>query len=284
MPDSDQSRSVSMQVSCIGCGYALHGLPVDGVCPECGTDVSRSLERMAEITIPRESIPRLGRACVLFILSTVTGAPGIILYALLPTLAKFPSVADPRLTALFAEILLPSLLLAGTILPGCTIGLLPRRIRPENAMSSSLVFMILSLVGVIGMLVAGITVTGNGLDMNPFWTIGSALGALGCVMNLTMATRIIGSVVPGWRRLGSARQSRKPLLAALIVILLGRLFVPSIGTMTNMTKLQQWLLTSGQGLFFAAEVLLAIGGLYLLVNRLWLAERLRRSIMAGTDT
>jgi predicted RNA-binding Zn-ribbon protein involved in translation (DUF1610 family) len=33
---------VEYDQACIGCGYALRGLPVTGVCPECGTPVARS--------------------------------------------------------------------------------------------------------------------------------------------------------------------------------------------------------------------------------------------------
>ena len=94
-------------------------------------------------------------------------------------------------------------------------------------------------------------------------------------MNLTLASRIVGSVVPGWRRLGGARQTRGPLLLTVAVILLGRLLLPSKGV--GLTWLQDQFLTWGQTLVIGAEALLAIGALYLLVNRLWLAERLRRA-------
>lgn len=43
-PTPPANDAVDSEVPCIGCGYLLRGLPVDGVCPECTTAVRRSLQ------------------------------------------------------------------------------------------------------------------------------------------------------------------------------------------------------------------------------------------------
>ena len=262
MPYSDQSKTDSEDIRCAGCGYELRGLGQVDRCPECGTLVSRSISLATETQQPLEKIPRLGRAYVLITLATLAGAPALFLYALLTLLEK---TLDPLAAQRITNLALPLLLAAGTILPGVTIATVPRTLRQTSGMVCVTIFIGMTLLGVMLMILGGPHV----------FTIGAGLGAIGCIVNLTLASRIVGSVVPGWRRLGGARQTRGPLLLTVAVILLGRLLLPSKGV--GLTWLQDQFLTWGQTLVIGAEALLAIGALYLLVNRLWLAERLRRA-------
>lgn len=43
IPDTPESGVVEVPKRCITCSYSLLGLPVAGVCPECGTEVAKSL-------------------------------------------------------------------------------------------------------------------------------------------------------------------------------------------------------------------------------------------------
>jgi hypothetical protein len=263
MPDYDHSKTYSEDIRCAGCGYELRGLDQVDRCPECGTLVSESISLASEVHQPRRKIPRLKQAYVLITLATLAGAPALFLYAVLTLIEK---TLDPLALERITHLALPILFTAGTALPVATIASVPRDIRPHLSLLTVTIFLVATLLGVVLMILGGPHV----------FTIGAGLGAIGCIMNLTMATRVIGSVVPRWRRLGGARQSGAPLLATVAVILLGRFFLPAKGG--TLTNLQYLFVLGGETLLIGAEALLGIGALYLLVNRLWLAERLRRSI------
>ena len=50
---------------CVGCGYALDGLPDDGACPECGIEVERSLKGELMLKASPEYLATLHRGSVL---------------------------------------------------------------------------------------------------------------------------------------------------------------------------------------------------------------------------
>lgn len=50
---------------CVGCGYAIDGLPEDGVCPECGIEVERSLKGELMLKASPEYLAMLHRGSVL---------------------------------------------------------------------------------------------------------------------------------------------------------------------------------------------------------------------------
>jgi hypothetical protein len=41
--ESEKTHSVQSPLVCSSCGYALRGLPLEGVCPECGTEIQASV-------------------------------------------------------------------------------------------------------------------------------------------------------------------------------------------------------------------------------------------------
>lgn len=53
-PDFLLPLTVDIERYCIRCGYLLHGLPMNGVCPECGTSVELSLREPTLAAASRE--------------------------------------------------------------------------------------------------------------------------------------------------------------------------------------------------------------------------------------
>jgi hypothetical protein len=74
--ESPSVGTVQPGVHCIQCGYDLSGLPADGVCPECGLPIERSLRSNMLIDASPEYVRKLARG-----LSLVLN--GILLYLLL---------------------------------------------------------------------------------------------------------------------------------------------------------------------------------------------------------
>ncbi|MEO1130980.1 MAG: hypothetical protein AAFX05_14905 [Planctomycetota bacterium] len=74
--ESPSVGTVQPGVHCIQCGYDLSGLPADGVCPECGLPIERSLRSNMLIDASPEYVRKLARG-----LSLVLN--GILLYVLM---------------------------------------------------------------------------------------------------------------------------------------------------------------------------------------------------------
>jgi hypothetical protein len=80
--DSPLSRGVVLveHVLCAGCKYDLFGLPLDGVCPECGHDITASRESQRLMQAKRAAArgrrsPLRGIICVLLVM--VIGGVGL---------------------------------------------------------------------------------------------------------------------------------------------------------------------------------------------------------------
>ena len=279
MNDLNQSKSDLGALKCVGCGYELRGLPLDGICPECGTTIKISSQRAAEIDLPRKLIPRLRTASILLVPATLTGAPAIVAYAIVP-LFGVHWIVDPRHNLPWIlNPILPLLFLGGALFPMCTVGIMPSTIRSKSRLITSLIFSLVAIIAVFLMMQGTASRSGNLLRGDLLFTLGSTMAVVACIINLTVATRIIGSVVPGWRRLHGARQTRGPLLAAVALICLGRWSLPE--TSVGLTALQDLIVTWGNIILLGSEALLAIGGIYLLFNRLWLVARLRGAMTAA---
>lgn len=62
---ADEGGVVMLERECVSCGYTLRGLALDGVCPECGTPIERSLYRTRLKHADVEYLRRLVRGALL---------------------------------------------------------------------------------------------------------------------------------------------------------------------------------------------------------------------------
>ncbi len=82
--DTRESRSVSNDLPCNSCGYNLRGLPSGGRCPECGTEVARSLRGDLLSVAEPAWLERLDRG----LLYVTIGYIGVLVSAIaLPTIS-----------------------------------------------------------------------------------------------------------------------------------------------------------------------------------------------------
>lgn len=202
--------------------------------------------------------------------STCIGVPVMIMFAAFTQLHGILGLGgNLLLIALFT-----SCAVVGMILPLATIFLVPAETRTERMLIPSLISLALGLVGIalIGMYYRP--------ELDATVMFGMGLATIACVLNLTRANRAVGNVIPDWTRLGPARQRKEPLLVAIILILGGRLLYLEdlISLNTSGSILQFW----GYLALIGLEVLLVIGGVYVVTNRLWLAKKLYRSIQQGS--
>ena len=252
---------------CASCQYALIGLDPDSVCPECGFSIAWSSELAAEQLRPGDEVPRIRLAMFLLLLSTIIGMPGIAVYALLTcTLWLAGTTALPGWLFWGFQ----GLLLLGSVLPLLTLTSLPRRVQENRGILLTASWVIVCLLGL------GLINSGN----ESTFMLGSALAVISVILNLTRANRSIGSVIPAWSRLGQARQTRGPLITAVIVIAVGRIVLNTFGMTLNYAPPQYGPLIWVYLLMVATEALLLIGSIYLFFNRLWISLRLWRSMMS----
>lgn len=273
MQDHDANPDPLSDLQCMRCGYALKSLEPEQACPECGLPIRATLRRRVERMAPRRRLPRLRLTLACLLLATLTGAPGLLGYAgmswlvvrLLP-----PNVVQNDLPGLSSPLLW--LLVAGSLTPILTILTIPKGAWGGGRRRR--LIGLLSLLGVGGGLIA---VAGNPLAISSIATnAGLSLAALGCAIGLTSASAGLGSLVPGWRRMGAGRQTVPPMIGAILLIGTLRwlhLQVPphSLLQMTMVVAL------------VVSNILLAIGTLYLLGNRLWLATRLLQALAAPRE-
>ena len=260
---SNDTNSNETPLSCVRCQYQLTGLPMSGECPECGMPVAHSHSVMIRAGMPARRIPSLKLLLTMILLSTSVGVPVIILFAAQAFIFRFlDATAAYQFTLAYLTLITLSM-----IIPLVTILLVPSRIRPEKMLVPSVFWLILGFMGML--------VWWNDISM----IVGSTLATIASILNLTRANRAVGNVIPDWTRLGQARQKKEPLLVALILIMGGRILMAQglISQSTDGSMLEFWGFLALVGL----EVLLGIGGCYVMGNRLWMALKLFKSIQYG---
>ena len=265
MAEDKEIKEGSNRLLCASCRYALTGLDPDSVCPECGFSIPWSRELAAERLRPGDEVPRIRLAMSLLLLSTIIGIPAIVLYALLSATLGLnePSTLPSWLFRGFQGVLI-----LGSALPLLTLASLPRRLHIDGGIGLMASWGVACLVG--------IALINSQNDLA--FILGSALAVVSGIVNLTRANRSIGSVVPAWARLGPARQTRAPLITAVILIALGRIVMSRLGGGPQLGPLETWV----KFMVVGTEALLLVGSIYLFINRLWLSLRLWRSMMLTT--
>ena len=265
MAEDKENKEGSNRLLCASCRYALTGLDPDSVCPECGFSIPWSRELAAERLRPGDEVPRIRLAMSLLLLSTIIGIPAIVVYALLSATLGLndPSTLPSWLLRGFQAVLL-----LGSALPLLTLASLPRRLHIDGGIGLMACWGVACLVG---------TALINSQNDLAF-ILGSALAVVSGIINLTRANRSIGSVVPAWARLGPARQTRTPLITAVILIALGRIVMSRLGGGPQLGPLETWV----KFMVVGTEALLLVGSIYLFINRLWLSLRLWRAMMLRT--
>ncbi|MEE2681063.1 MAG: hypothetical protein VX641_01700 [Planctomycetota bacterium] len=261
MAEDKAIKEASNELLCASCRYVLTGLDPDSVCPECGFSIAWSRELAEERLRPGDELPRIRLALLQLLASTMIGIPAIAVFALLtPSLGLASPARQPDWLFWGFQ----GLLLLGSALPVLTLSSLPSRARVDGGIPRTVGWAFGGILGIA--LMNGTSVTG--------FVFGSALAVVSAIINLTCANRSIGSVVPAWARLGAARQTRGPLIAAVALIGLGRITLEGFGPSPQFGPWGTWV----QLMTTAVEALLLIGCIYLFFNRLWLCLRLWRSM------
>ena len=254
---------------CISCSYDLRSHPRNARCPECGTPIKVSRKYRSEILNAVHNLPGLPRIMLCLCLATLTGAPALLSFAGLELLAGFAHEGSELATTVLR--LLPWMLLAGSITPLFTMFAIPGSLT-DPAVRRQLIIWLVCL-GVVGWI---LMLTGEPkLTVGIGSLIGSTLAALGCAIGLGTISKLIGSAIPEWDRMGSARQSVPPLVSAICLIGLLRILILLIPA--------NWISTiwTLRGTLIGVEALVAIGSVYLLFNRLWLANSLNQARIAA---
>lgn len=267
MAENNAPKDRLSTLKCASCRYDLAGLATESKCPECGFSIARSRKLAEEHLSPGDQLPRIRLAMALLLASTVTGIPGILLYALFSRALRMSEASDIPEAAFWT---FQGLLLAGSWAPVLTLAVLPRRAHVDGGVWIMVGWALGALVGI-------------GLMNTPseaLFQIGSAFAVICGIINLTRANRSIGSVVPAWARMGSARQTRGPLIASVALIAVGRVVL----LFTDPIHLENLGPVWVQFMVIAAESLLLIGCIYVLINRLWLFIRLWRAMALRTVT
>ena len=267
---SNDANSTEIALQCVRCQYDLTGLAANGSCPECGMSIENSRSMYFRAGAPSRSVRAIRTLLTMTLTSTCVGVPVMIMFAAYTQLHDVLRLGGNLiLVALFM-----TCAVVGMILPLVTIFLVPAETRTERMLVPSLISLALGLMGIalIGKYYRP--------ELDTTVVLGMGLATIACVLNLTRANRAVGNVIPDWTRLGPARQRKEPLLVAIILILGGRLLYLEdlISLNTSGSILQFW----GYLALIGLEVLLVIGGVYVVTNRLWLAKKLYRSIQQGS--
>lgn len=266
---SNDANSTEIALHCVRCQYDLTGLAPNGSCPECGMSIENSRSMYFRAGAPSRSVRAIRTLLTMTLISTCVGVPVMIMFA---AYTQLHDIVD-----LGGKLLLLGLFMTcavvGMILPLVTIFLVPAETRTERMLVPSLISLALGLVGIA--LISKYVRP----ELNATVVLGMGLATLACVLNLTRANRAVGNVIPDWTRLGPARQRKEPLLVAIILIMGGRfLYLEGLISLnTSGSILQFW----GYLALIGLEVLLVIGGFYVLTNRLWVALKLFKSIQQG---
>ena len=265
---SNDANSTEIALHCVRCQYDLTGLAPNGSCPECGMSIENSRSMYFRAGAPSRSVRAIRTLLTMTLTSTCVGVPVMIMFA------AYTQLHD--ILALRGNLLLLALFMTcavvGMILPLITIFLVPAETRTERMLVPSLISLALGLMGIA-------LIKYYRPELNATVVFGMGLATIACVLNLTRANRAVGNVIPDWTRLGPARQRKEPLLVAIILIMGGRfLYLEGLISLnTSGSILQFW----GYLALIGLEVLLVIGGFYVVTNRLWLALKLFKSIQQG---
>lgn len=265
---SNDANTTEIALHCVRCQYDLTGLAANGSCPECGMSIASSLSMFHRVGTPSRRVRSMKTLLAMTLTSTCVGVPVMIMFA------AFTQIHD--ILGLDGNLILVTLFMTcavvGMILPLVTIFLVPAETRTERMLVPSLISLALGLMGIA-------LFKYYRPELNATVVLGMGLATIACVLNLTRANRAVGNVIPDWTRLGPARQRKEPLLVAIILIMGGRfLYLEGLISLnTSGSILQFW----GYLALIGLEVLLVIGGFYVLTNRLWLALKLFKSIQQG---
>ena len=266
---SNDANSMETALQCVRCQYDLTGLAPEGSCPECGMSIAYSRSMFRRAGAPSRSVRSMKSLLGMTLISTCVGVPVVIMFAAYSFMNTW-LLPGGRLM-LFGVFM--ALAAIGMIIPLVTIFLVPKETRKEKMLFASLIWLAAGLSGIAfgGMFFKP--------EPNAIVVLGMGIATIACVLNLTRANRAVGNVIPDWTGLGAARQKKEPLLVAIVLIMCGRLLSMKglISLNTNDSILQFW----GSLALFGLEVLLVIGGFYLVTNRLWLALKLFKSIQQG---
>lgn len=266
---SNDANSTEIGLQCVRCQYDLTGLAQEGSCPECGKSIESSRSVLHRAGAPSRSVRAIRTLLTMTLASTCVGVPVMIMFAAYTHLHGILGLGG-NLTLVF---LFMACAVVGMILPLVTIFLVPVETRTERMLVPSIITLV---IGLVGLALIGTFFT-PGLD--PTAMLGMGLATIACILNLTRANRAVGNVIPDWTRLGAARQKKEPLLVAVILIMGGRYLSMKglISLDTSGSILEFW----GYLALVGLEVLLVIGGCYVLGNRLWMGRKLFESIQQG---
>ena len=266
---SNDVNSTEIALQCVGCQYDLTGLAPDGACPECGMSIANSRLVSYRAGAPARSVRAIRTLLTMTLTSTCVGVPVMIMFAAYTHLHGMLGLGG----SLLLTFLFMTCALVGMILPLVTIFLVPAETRTERMLVPSIISL---LIGLVGIALIG---TFYRPELDPTAMLGMGLATIACILNLTRANRAVGNVIPDWTRLGPARQKKEPLLVAVALIMGGRFLVMRglLSLDTNGSIFEFWGYLALTGL----EVLLVIGGCYVLGNRLWMGRKLFESIQQG---
>ncbi len=132
LPPIESGQPVGSHTKCVSCDYDLHGLPMDGTCPECGTEIAQTLHGGMLWYSPLSFLRALRLGALLVVVSNIliligsVGTP-IAIFTLM-TLAPAPSPQphqppspwaspiDPQIEAIFMLAVFLVLTLPATIM------------------------------------------------------------------------------------------------------------------------------------------------------------------------
>ena len=155
------------EVLCVGCGYSLRGLNAEGVCPECGIPVERSLvdDRLANAEPSWLARICRGQAWLTVGASTLawTTIAGLIAVILLP-LAMFPFQLQVQSVVLLVFWIAWLILVVASLLASAIGGFLVTSLEPRETLRES-TGSVRQIVRWGFVAVIGVVVVGNGLQL-----------------------------------------------------------------------------------------------------------------------
>ena len=264
MADSNpQKPDPRAALTCLECGYDLRSLPRNGSCPECGTSIRLSRKYRSEILTAVHQLPGLPMIMLWLCLATLTGAPALLVFCSQELLAYEVAKGGALPRLLIGAT--PWLLLVGSITPTFTVSATPKSLTEADARKR--LVMLLVILGSVG---CGLMLwAGPAARESVILVLGGTLSALGCAIGLGTVSGVIGGAIPQWERMGSADRRRTA----------GRCHYdrdPARDDPQRPPDLGPDDLDHARVLI-GTETPLAIGTLYLLVNRLWLANSLNQA-------
>ena len=299
MPSSEPRSSIRIigELSCVGCGYRLTGLGLEDGCPECGVRVERSLRTGIDLG-SLQGRP-LGSARTIATSVTLL-AIGFCLTLLTRPFVAFTITLRPfdTGTPLFASEVMPLRIAIGSTalvgLLGVAMMAISRRViarvsseRPLTPRRRAIVIWAVAGLVLIDLLLLGSCfmpmswLIEQGRTPRLSWTIATLLilrtaGHGTLLVLLCSALTHIGWRSERYRRAGNALQAAGPMLATLSVesmTLAAWMLRGTFGSLlTSDTSSGPFL-----GVWLIFSTLVAVGGLYLLTNTIWIVRPLFRA-------